>query len=140
MFIVYSGTGDQYASAAMSKRHGASTSMEYTYLGKVIDREAGIYKSRERGVFTFDVNTGMFGEVPENFVFPSVQKRKRVSVDFGDSFFLNQFLWQSGMMDVVDQIGYGNPDTLHAMLLFYTLSGLANVDAIHWYECILPRK
>jgi hypothetical protein len=55
-------------------------------------------------------------------------------VDFGDSFFLNQFLWQSGMMDVVDQIGYGNPDTLHAMLLFYTLSGLANVDAIHWYE------
>lgn len=134
MFIVYSGAGDQYASAAMSKRHGASTSMEYTYLGKVIDREAGIYKSRERGVFTFDVNTGMFGEVPENFVFPSVQKRKRISVDFGDSFFLNQFLWQSGMMDVVDQIGYGNPDTLHAMLLFYTLSGLANVDAIHWYE------
>ena len=134
MFIVYSGEGDQYASAAMSKRHGASTSMKYTYLGKVIDREAGIYKSRERGVFTFDVNTGTFGEVPENFAFPSVQKRKRVSVDFGDSFFLNQFLWKSGVMDVVDQIGYGNPDTLHAMLLFYTLSGLANVDAIHWYE------
>ena len=134
MFIVYSGAGDQYASAAISKRHGASTSMEYIYLGKVIDREAGIYKSRERGVFTFDVNTGIFGEVPEDFTFPSIQKRKRVSVDFGDSFFLNQFLWQSGMMDVVDQIGYGNPDTLHAMLLFYTLSGLANVDAIHWYE------
>ncbi len=37
-------------------------------------------------------------------------------------------------MDVVDQIGYGNADTLHAMLLFYTLSGLANVDAVHWYE------
>jgi hypothetical protein len=51
MFIVYSGEGDQYASAAMSKRHGANTSMEYIYLGKVIDREAGIYKSRERGVF-----------------------------------------------------------------------------------------
>ncbi len=134
MFIVYSGAGDQYASAAMSKRHGSSTSMEYIYLGKVIDREAGIYKSRERGVFTFDVNTGSFGEVPENFAFPCVQKRKRVSVDFGDSFFLNQFLWQSGMMDVVDQIGYGNSDTLHAMLLFYTLSWLANVDAIHWYE------
>ncbi len=37
-------------------------------------------------------------------------------------------------MDAVDRIGYGNPDTLHAMLLFYILSGLANVDAIHWYE------
>ena len=137
MFIVYSGSGGQYASAAVSKRNGNETSMEYIYLGKVIDKEAGIYQSRERGVFTFDVETASFGEVPENFVFPQKQasaKRKRISVDFGDSFFLNQFLWQSGMMDVVDQIGYGNPDTLHAMLLFYTLSGLANVDAVHWYE------
>lgn len=137
MFIVYSGAGKQYASAAVSKRDGSKTSMEYIYLGKVIDKEAGIYQSRERGVFTFDVETASFGEVPETFTFPQKQdsvKRKRVSVDFGDSFFLNQFLWQSGMMDVVDQIGYGNPDTLHAMLLFYTLSGLANVDAIHWYE------
>ena len=134
MFIVYSGAGDQYASAAVSKRNGTSTSMEYKYLGRVIDREAGIYQSKERGVFTFDPSTDTFGEVPEDFTFPARQKRKRVSVDFGDSFFLNQFLWQSGMMKVVDEIGYGNTDTLHAMLLFYTLSGLANVDAIHWYE------
>jgi len=72
--------------------------------------------------------------VLENFTFPSKQpavKRKHISVDFGDSFFLNQFLWQSGMMNVVDQIRYGNLDTLHAMMLFYTLSGLANVDAIY---------
>lgn len=137
MFIVYSGIGKQYASAAVSKRDGNETSMEYIYLGKVIDREAGIYQSRERGIFTFDVETATFGEVPEDFAFPQKQapaKRKHISVDFGDCFFLNQFLWQSGMMEVVDQIGYGNPDTLHAMLLFYTLSGLANVDAIHWYE------
>ena len=136
MFIVYSGANDQYASAAVSKRNGSDTSMDYMYLGKVIDRDAGIYQSRERGVFTFDVTTGAFGTVPDDFVFPAQvhTKRKRISVDFGDTFFLNQFLWQSGMMDVVDQTGYGNKDTLHAMLLFYTLSGLANVDAIHWYE------
>ena len=137
MFIIYSGDGDRYASAAVSKRNGSSTSMEYIYLGKVIDREAGIYQNRKQGLFTFDVNTGTYGEVPEDFVFPDSQnpnKRKRISVDFGDSFFLNQFLWQSGMMDVIDQIGYGNPDTLHAMILFYTLSGLANVNAINWYN------
>lgn len=136
MFIVYSGPNDQYASAAVSKRNGKNTSMDYIYLGKVIDRDGGIYQSRERGVFTFDVETGSFGEVPEDFVFPGQTrpKRKRISVDFGDAFFLNQFLWQSGMMDVVDRVEYGNKDTLHAMLLFYTLSGLANTDAIHWYE------
>ena len=137
MYIIYAGPGRRYASAAVSKRNGSKTSMDYVYLGKVIDREAGIYQNRERGVFTFDTKTGSFGEVPEDFAFPQKQtskKRKHVSVDFGDSFFLNQFLWQSGLMEVVDQIGYGNPDTLHAMLLFYTLSGMSNVDAIHWYE------
>ena len=137
MYIVTSGANDEYASAAVSKRNGKNTSVEYIYLGKILDKEKGIYQSRERGVFTFDLETASFGTVPEDFVFPQKQRvksQKLVSVDFGDSFFLNQFLWQSGMMDVVDQIGYGNPDTLHAMLLFYTLSGLANADAIHWYE------
>ena len=75
--------------------------------------------------------------VPDSYIPSPVEdsrKKKRVSVDFGDAFFVDTFLHSSGLMDVVDCIGYGNPDTLHAMLLFYTLSGLANCDAIHWYE------
>ena len=137
MYIIYSGSNEQYASAAVSKRDGDSTSIEYLYLGRVLDRDKGIYKSRERGVFTFDVSTGTFGSVPEDYVpEPPADRRmkKRVSVDFGDAFFVDSFLHSSGLIDTVDSIGYGNPDTLHAMLLFYTLSGLANCDAIHWYE------
>lgn len=137
MFIVYSGQDGQYASAAVSKRDGQKTSMAYTYLGRVLDKEAGIYQSRDRGVFTFDPSTGEYGSVPDGFVFPKGHQpnsRSHVSMDFGDTWFLNQFLWQSGMMEVVDKVGYGNPDTLHAMLLFYTLSGLANRDAIHWFQ------
>lgn len=42
-------------------------------------------------------------------------------------------------MKVVDSIGYGNPDTLHSMLLFYMLSNLSNCDAIHWYEGNITR-
>lgn len=38
------------------------------------------------------------------------------------------------MWDVIDQIGYGNTDTLHAMVLFYTLSNLANCNAQTWFE------
>ena len=137
MYIIYSGSNDQYASAAVSRRDGDSTSIEYQYLGRVLDRDKGIYKSKERGMFTFDVSTGMFGSVPEDYVPEPPEDRrtkKRVSVDFGDAFFVDSFLHSSGLMDTVDRIGYGNPDTLHAMLLFYTLSGLANCDAIHWYE------
>ena len=137
MYIIYSGNAEQYASAAISKRNGSETSIEYLYLGRVLDREKGIYKSKDRGVFSFDPDTGEFGAVPENYVPPistDARKRNHVSVDFGDTFFMDSFLHSSGLMDIIDQVHYGNPDTLHAMVLFYTLSGLANCDAIHWYE------
>lgn len=137
MYIIYSGAGDQYASAAVSKREGENTSISYTYLGRVLDREKGIYKSKDRGVFSFDAATGTYGPAPEDFApvaHEDSRKVKRVSVDFGDTFFMDSFLHSSGLMEVLDKVGYGNPDTLHAMLLFYTLSGLANCDAIHWYE------
>jgi hypothetical protein len=58
-------------------------------------------------------------------------KRRRISVDFGDAFFMDTYLNASGMMDVINVIEYGNRDTLHAIVLFYMLSGLANCDAIH---------
>ena len=68
MYIFYSGPNDCYASAGTSKRNGNSTSVDTIYLGKVLDRDAGIYKSRERGIFTFDPVTGEFGEPPASFV------------------------------------------------------------------------
>ena len=137
MYIFFDKTG-RYASAGVSSRNGSETSVAVTYLGRVLDKEAGIYKNRERGIFTFDPDTGEFGTVPENYIPPKTndlrKKQKHVSVDFGDAFFMDSYLHASGMMQIVDAIEYGNRDTLHAMLLFYTLSGLANCDAIHWYE------
>lgn len=138
MYIFYTGPNDRYASAGVSKRNGSETSVDTIYLGRVIDKEAGIYKSRERGVFTFDPVTGQFGTVAEDYIPPETLdhrvKHKRISVDFGDAFFMDTYLNASGMMEVIDVIEYGNRDTLHAMVLFYMLSGLANCDAIHWYE------
>lgn len=142
MYIIYSGTDDSYASAAVSKREGTETSIKYIYLGRVLDREKGIYKSRERGVFCFDVSSGTFGPVPDGYVPPQKndgRKLKKVSVDFGDAFFMDSYLHSSGLMKVIDQLKYGNPDTLHAMVLFYTLSGLANCDAVHWFEGNIAR-
>ena len=138
MYIFYSGPNGCYATAGVSKRNGKDTSVDTIYLGRVLDKEAGIYKSKERGVFTFAPGTGKFGLPPEDYIPPRNEdhrkKQKRVSVDFGDAFFMNSFIHASGMMKVVDAVKYGNRDTFHAMLLFYTLSGLANCDAIHWYE------
>lgn len=138
MYIFYSGPNDRYAYAGVSKRTGSKTSVKPLYLGRVIDKDAGIYKSKERGIFTFNRATGEFGSVPDDFVPPDMadnrKKQAKLSVDFGDAFFMNEFLVSSGMMDVIDTIGYGNLDTLHAMVLFYTLSPMANCDAVHWYD------
>jgi len=138
MFVIYKTQGSkEYASAAISSRTGKNTSMKYIYLGLVLDKEKGIYKNRERGVFSFDPKTGEFSDIPENFVLPTIKdmrKREYKCVDFGDAYFVDRILWESGMIDVVDSIDYGNRDTLHAMILFYILSTMSNCDAVSWWE------
>jgi hypothetical protein len=135
MYIIYSGPNDKYASAAVSTRNGKKTCNKYEYLGLVVDREKGIYSNRKRGLFTFDPQTGAYGKAPEDFIEPQfLDKRriKKVSLDFGDAFFLHSFLQSSGFFSVIDSLGYGNKDTLHAMVLFYILSSMANCNADNW--------
>ncbi|MDD3524202.1 MAG: hypothetical protein PHQ41_05835, partial [Candidatus Cloacimonetes bacterium] len=87
------------------------------------------YTATGRGLFTFDPNTGTYGKVPEDFIEPRVcdkRRTERVSLDFGDVFFLHSFLQDTGFFSVIDSLGYGNKDTLHAMVLFYILSSMAN--------------
>ena len=144
MYIFSPDPAGKYAVAAISKRDGKDTEKTYTYLGRIIDRNAGIYKNRKRGLFTFDPATNQFGEVSAEIAAEYArqeedrkaqrQERKDYSVDFGDGFFLNAFLCQSGFMRVIDEIDFENRDTLHAMLLFYILSRNANCYALDWYS------
>jgi hypothetical protein len=48
------------------------------------------------------------------------------------SSFLHSFLQSSGFFGVIDSLGYGNKDTLYAMVLFYSLSSMANCNAENW--------
>ena len=142
MYISYHGDKEQYASCAVSRRNGKKTSVSYTYLGLVIDREKGIYRSRDRGVFHFDVSTGEYSEVTDDYVLPVRRKgtgKHRMSYDFGDAFFLHAFLEESGLYRVIDTLGYGNTDTLHAAVLFYILSSFANCDAESWMDGSVAR-
>lgn len=79
MYISYKFSNNGiYASAAVSKRNGKDTSVSYIYLGRVLDKDKGIYKSRDRGIFTFDPSTGEFGSVSESYVPPkTTDKRKK---------------------------------------------------------------
>ncbi|MBQ9303888.1 transposase [Butyrivibrio sp.] len=129
--------GYQYASAATSKRDGKDTSVSYKYIGRVVDLSQQIFYSREKDYFTYDITTDKYGPVPESFSPPKKQdkrKRDRKAFDFGDSFLLNAILAKSGFWEVVDKVPWKNKDTLHAMVIFYMTSRLANCYANMWYQ------
>ncbi len=134
------GSDGVHGSAALSWREGRKTGTDYVYLGTVLDLDRGIFQSKKRGVFTFDFCTGDIGTPPDDFAVPETPAPSglpRTSFDFGDAFVLNAFLHKTGLMEVVDSLlpgAGGGTDSLHALVLFYALSRLANDHADAWYQ------
>ena len=81
-----------YASAAKSIRDGKTTRIEYIYLGRVVDIEKGIFFSKERQYFVFDICTGEYSKVGEAFETPKTTDKRqynRCALDFGDAYLLD---------------------------------------------------
>ncbi len=142
MYINYKMKGGiEYAMVVTSIRKGNTVVKDKTlYLGRVVDKEAGIFKSREHGVFTYDLETNTFAPMPAGYEEPKTQRKTKyplrptLVVSFGDVFLLDEYIKKSGLDKAVDATGYHNPDTLHALLAFYILSPLANSHAMDWWE------
>jgi len=137
MFLVFDvKNGVKYARFVKSKRVDGKVRQESMNIGRVLDESRLIFASRERGVFTFDPATGQFGAAPSDFVpaLPRGRGHEQLLLDFGDAFIVTEFLDRNGMMAAVEAIGYGNPDTLKAMLLYYILCSTANCHAASWWE------
>lgn len=136
--IVYSTTGgNQYAAVMRSIRENGTVKKEVVaYLGRVLDSERGIYKSKQKGVFTYDLATNTYGPAPVDFVDISKRKnaREELIVDFGDAFLFNELIKKYDLTSAIDAIGYGNMDSLYALLLYYMLSNRSNAHALTWFE------
>lgn len=147
MYINYKVKGGiEYAMVVTSVRNGKSVSKDKPlYLGRVLDKERGIFKNREHGVFVYDLHTNTIGHVPPDYVEPKIERKRKYQprptlvVSFGDVFLLDEYLKQSGIMKVVDATGYRNPDTLHALLAYYILTPFANCHAEDWWELTYAR-
>lgn len=137
MFLVIDNKkGVKYARYVKLKRVDGKVRQESQNIGRVLDEARGIFMNRERGVFTFDPATGQFGSAPADFVpdLPRSRGHGQLLLDFGDVYLVKEFLDRNGMMSAVEAIGYGNPDTLKAMLLYYILCSTANCHAASWWE------
>ena len=114
--------GIPYATVMTSVREGKTVKKKsVVYLGRVLDEERGIYKSAERGVFSYDLRTNTFGDAPADFVPQIRRKNARPSyiVDFGDAFLFNSLIEKFGLLPALEAISYGNPDSFRALLLYY---------------------
>lgn len=142
MYINYNTIGGiEYGTLTNSVRTGKKVGKgEQIYLGRVLDKEKGIFKSRERGIFTYDIHSNTFGKVPADYMEPKIThktkypKRPTLVVSFGDVFLLDRYIKESGFFDAICAIGYRNPDTLSALFAYYILSPHANCHAQDWWE------
>jgi hypothetical protein len=126
--------GVEYAKLCQSIRHGSKVDKTSVNLGKVLDKERGIYKNRERGVFIYDLNTNVYRLPEQEYMLPAVApKPPKLNLDFGDVFFLSTYLQLEKLTDCLDAIGYKNRDTIYAMLCYYILCATANCYAEDWY-------
>lgn len=145
MHIFYhESNGVLYARLGRSVRNGDKVSKESINLGRVIDKEKGIYKSRERGVFQYDLETDTYTSIaqPEGrreLSLPGIShgtersiKAEKAIVDLGDVFFLDAFIKKAGLDAVIDGAGYEDRDTLYALLCHRLLGGGDDRRAEDW--------
>jgi len=137
-FIRYSEkkNGNEYASLADSVRHGDQVEQKYLgNIGRVIDKELGVFKSRERGLFRFTIEDG-YCDLPATFSETQEPARKeRLILDFGDSFFLHQYLWKQSFKDAYLHILPNQSDTLLSLIFFRILTDKkAYCNADTWWN------
>lgn len=128
--------GIKYAKICTSQRVDGKVKSIQKSLGRVLDEEKCIFQNREKGVFTYDVKTDTYG-VPDAAFVPKVQRanrREKLILDFGDAYFVDAFMQKKGLWPCVLSLGYGNPDSLKAMVLYYILQNMACVHASTWWE------
>ena len=144
MYIAYDiKNGVEYAKLVKSIRKGTKVVKEYSNLGRVLDKKLGIYKNRERGIYQYDAANDFYDNNPDwsksvtpveyTTGKPSNHKEELI-LDFGDTFFLDSFVKNSGLNDVITGLDLKNPDTLRAMICYYILSNTANCHAETWFE------
>ena len=132
--------GNEYAKipgTSYRDENGVVRKKDVIYLGRVVDREHFIFYNKDRGIYSYNPDTGEFGKADETYVSDlktDGRKKPVIILDFGDSFFVNSLLRSTGYDQVLNSVPYRNKDTLYAMVQYYLLCNSANAHAKIWYE------
>jgi hypothetical protein len=97
-------------------------------LGRVIDLEKGLFKSRDRGEFYFNFETGFTPKEPL-VKEPEIEiKSNEQALMFGNVYVANELLHKLDFYNLFRKIYPGNEDTLLTLILFRLL-----IDGLYDY-------
>lgn len=133
----YKNNGVEYARLRDSVRKGSGVKHnKSTTLGRVLDRNRLIFKSREHGVYQYDEKADKRLPVPGDFCGEVIRSnaKEQLIVDFGNVYYIDCYIKQLGLRPVFDAIGYGNQDSFMALLNYYILESGSNAHALDWYS------
>ena len=136
-FIHYKVTnGTEYASVFTPRREKGKKVNDPEYLGRVIDKENGIYRSRKRGLFVYSIEKG-YSDLPADAdidALSDVSKEERLILDFGDAYCLYTALRTCGVHEIIHRIMPDQEDTLMSLIGYKLLAGASNRYAEDWWE------
>jgi transposase len=126
-----SGTYGKYAKTTYVKE--GKVYHETVHLGRVIDKDLGLFRSRSRGYFTFNLQDG-YGQPPENLNLQRYDCPSVRSLDFGDAWMVDQVFKKTGLESILNNLVPGSEDTLKALVSYRLLEQDAFCYAEDWYK------
>jgi hypothetical protein len=103
-------------------------------LGKVIDLENGIFKSRLRGTFKFNLEDGFLDDDSLILFDRANSVIQEESLRFGDIFTALEILKREELIQLFSSLCPKNEDTLLSLLFFRLLSDEPFINAYNWWN------
>lgn len=137
--------GAEYASVCLPMRVDGRKVNKTENLGRVLDKQKGIFKNRERGVFRYTLEQGYQDAPAESHALALKPKGpERLILDFGDVHVLHEYLKTTPYHAVLTSLLPDQGDTLLALVYYQILANGARRYTSSWYEgsyarLLLPR-
>ena len=126
--------GIKYASVYTPRRVGGKKDNAPLYLGRVVDEEKGIYRSRGRGLFAYSLARG-FEDITADCVGHVLpREEEKLILDFGDAYLLYSILEDINLYDIVYRLMPGQEDTMMSLIGAKLLAGVSKRWAVDWWE------
>jgi hypothetical protein len=122
----------EYASIYTPKRVDGKKVNDPVYLGRVIDKEAGIYQNKKQGQFKFSLDTGI--SQLDNYINININTEEKSILGFGDIYLCDSVLSNLGFKSLFQGIYDKSPDSLMALILFKMLTKDAHCHALDWWS------